>query len=47
MITVHINARDHEEAHVASAKFILPAAAIHKAVANKPMDESIWSFVQD
>lgn len=24
-----------------------PAAAIHKAVANKPMDESIWSFVQD
>ena len=26
MITVHINARDHEEAHVASAKFTLPAA---------------------
>ena len=26
MITVHINARDHEGAHVASAKFALPAA---------------------
>lgn len=31
MITVHINARDHEEAHVASAKFILPAADLAQA----------------
>ncbi len=28
MITVNINARDHEEAHVASAKFTLPGAAL-------------------
>ena len=31
MITVHINARDHEEAHVASAKFTLPAADLAHA----------------
>ena len=31
MITVHINARDHEEAHVASAKFTLPAADLAPA----------------
>ena len=33
MITVNINARDHEEAHVASAKFSLPAADLHQAEA--------------
>ena len=33
MITVHINARDHEEAHVASAKFTLPAADLSRAEA--------------
>ena len=31
MTTVHINARDHEEAHVASAKFLLPAADLRRA----------------
>ena len=31
MITVHINARDHEEAHVASANFTLPAADLAHA----------------
>lgn len=30
MITVHIHANDHEEAHVASAKFTLPAAELPK-----------------
>ncbi len=33
MITVNINARDHEEAHVASAKFVLPAASLAQAEA--------------
>ena len=33
MTTVHINARDHEEAHVASAKFLLPAADLRRAEA--------------
>ena len=30
MITVHINARDHEEAHVASAKFTLPEVSLSR-----------------
>ena len=30
MITVHINARDHEGAHVASAKFALPGADLRR-----------------
>ena len=33
MITVNINARDHEEAHVASAKFTLPEASLPLAEA--------------
>ena len=33
MIVVHINARDHEEAHVASAKFLLLAADLRRAEA--------------
>ena len=33
MINVNINARDHEEAHVASAKFVLPAASLSQAEA--------------
>ncbi len=33
MITVHIDAHDHEEAHVASAKFTLPGAVAAQAEA--------------
>ena len=33
MITVNINARDHEEAHVASAKFTLPEVSLSLAEA--------------
>ena len=31
MITVHIHANDHEEAHVASARFTLPAVLLSEA----------------
>ena len=50
MITVHINARDHEEAHVASAKFDLKnvsLAALETQVKNQLAVTVRWAEEMD